>query len=92
MTDKSKSSSNYFYGINQYQRPAQHTNTIYANCPEAVRIRLASVALEVELVSIKRRDAAGDKPGPVCPVSACQELRLETAAAAVTGPVWGAED
>ena len=92
MTDKSKSSSNYFYGINQYQRPAQHTNTIYANCPEAVRIRLASVALEVELVSIKRRDAAGDKPGPVCPVSACQELRPETAAVTVTGPVWGAED
>ena len=58
LTDKSKSSSNYFYGINQYfQRPT------YANWPEAVRIRIASVALEVELVSIKRTgDAArGDR-------------------------------
>ena len=58
LTDKSKSSSNYFYGTNQYfQRPT------YANWPEAVRIRIASVALEVELVSIKRTgDAArGDR-------------------------------
>ena len=54
LTDKFKSSSNYFYGTNQYfQRPT------YANWPEAVRIRIASVALEVELVSIKRTgDAA----------------------------------
>ena len=84
LTDKFKSSSNYFYGTNQYfQRPT------YANWPEAVRIRIASVALEVELVSIKRTGGT-QRPGPVYSVKASRVPG--TAAAAVTGPVWGAEE